>query len=298
MLKQKLKVSLISILASTILLPLFFPIDMPFSFSAADYLASYSKSFLFYAGFGGIFMILIGLPVNFIAGLITKYTAKFTHIANFVIHLLPAILFGGLIFPFSWPDSLPFMAMPAFSAAIFFIVDEILFHKVNLRSHKAKLIFLIPPAAYILFMSPTLITHLQTEIIKAQIDKKGAPVVTATINGQAAPIRSTYCWTNDGEGCVYDTEPFILPRARGIEGLEGEVPFTESPADLTFDFQNSAGEPSCYAYYHDGTKVKKVKIEDLTLKLPDNMPDQLVRFLAEWDTHEKVWFYVGVYEEE
>ncbi|NMH68338.1 hypothetical protein HF072_06050 [Bacillus sp. RO3] len=241
-------------------------------------------------------MLLIGAPVNFLAGVITGIT-KYTHVANFLIHLVPAILIGLFMFSWSWPDLLPFVGMFAVSASVFFVVDEIIYHKVNLKSHKVKLLFTIPLIAYFTFMGPTYINTLENKITSAQIDKKGPPVVKATINGQEVGIRSTYCWTSDGDGCAYDKEPYLIPPGRGIEGLE-DIHFTEPPSPISFDFKKSVGEPEFYAYYFQDGEKKEVKIQNSTLELPEGIPNQLVRLLAKWDNHERVWFYIGVFTEE
>ncbi|WLR42253.1 hypothetical protein LC087_16200 [Bacillus carboniphilus] len=295
MLKQKCKISFISILLSLLLLPVFFPVDLPFHFSIEGLLDSYFQSLLFYIVYGTIFMITIGVPVNFLAGTITKSITKFTHIINLLIHVIPAFLFfSPLLFLFSLQESLLFIGMAVFSASIFFVVDEIIYHKINLKTRRATLLYFVPLLTYLTFTGPSFVQILDNNITSAQIEKKGRPIVTAIINGEEIKINSSYSWSSHGGGEVYDTDPYLIHPKNGMD----DIYFTDPLTSITFNFDNNSGQPEFYAYYYENNEKKKVKIVDSTIELPNNIPSQLVKFVATWDNHERISFVIGVSSEE
>ncbi len=280
MIKDKLKVSLISILLVLLLAPILFPME------------SYFQAMVIYALIGGALMLLIGVPVTFLAGVITKRTKRAIHFVNFMIHILPAFLVSIKMFnPGSTLLSDPYAGLPIFASSVFYVVDEVIYQKIDLKGWLAKGIFLIPISVFLLFVGPSLSTGLFHHITATQIQVKGAPEVALTFHGEEIPINSSYCWTSDGDGCVYGTEPFPLPEEK-VKNVK-EITMS-SPSTLDFSFENSVGEPTIYAYYHDGKDFKEIEEAGNKINISNDIPEQAIKFVVKWDNNEMVKFFVGV----
>lgn len=243
MIKSKLKAVFLSIVLVLLLTPILFPLE------------SYLQSVGIFSLVGGVLMIVVGIPVTFLAGVVTRKMKQYIHIINFIIHILPAFLVSVIMFGHALPLlSMPYAGVPIFASTIFYVVDEVIYQKIDLRGRFVKRIFLIPAAVCLLFVGPSLYTGFLASQTSTQINEKGSPKVFLTFDGEEIPINSSYCWTSDGEGCVYGTEPFPLPAGK-VNNVK-EITIT-SPATLDFSFSNSVGEPTIYAYYHDGQNFKK-----------------------------------------
>ena len=235
-------------------------------------------------------MIMVGIPVTFLAGMMTRRIKRYTHVVNFLIHLLPAIIVSLVLFGPSFL-SMPYAGLPIFASTVFYVMDEVIYQKIDLRGRLVKGIFLIPVAVFLLFVGPSLFTGFLSHQTATQIHEKGSPKVSLTFDGETIPIKSSYCWTSDGEGCVYGTEPFPLPEEK-VNNVK-EITLT-SPSILDFSFKNSEGDPTIYAYYHDGQDFREIEESGSKVEIPDDIPEQAIKFVMKWDNNEIVWFFVGV----
>jgi uncharacterized membrane protein YeaQ/YmgE (transglycosylase-associated protein family) len=280
MIKSKSKVISISILLVLILAPILFPLE------------TYLQTLGIYTFAGGLLMLMVGVPVTFIAGFITTRVSRFSLLLNIILHVIPAFIVGLCLNTGHFHiESLFFIGIPVFASAIFFVVDEIIFHKKNLIKKTRKYIFLFPIAVYLLFAGPVFIKGFVAKHAAEQIKQKEVPTVTLHFNNQYIPIKSSYCWTSDGEGCVYETEPFPLPEESvdGVKEIQLSIPGT-----LDFQFDNSKGEPTIYAYLFDGNEKKKLKEIGTSIDLPSDIPEQGIKFVVKWDNNETIWFLIGV----
>ncbi|UTE77323.1 hypothetical protein [Rossellomorea sp. KS-H15a] len=237
-------------------------------------------------------MIVVGIPVTILAGVVTRKMKQYIHIINFIIHILPAFLVSVIMFGHALPLlSMPYAGVPIFASTIFYVVDEVIYQKIDLRGRFVKGIFLIPAAVYLLYVGPSLYTGFLASQSSTQINEKGSPKVSLTFDGEEIPIKSSYCWTPDGEGCVYGTDPFPLPEEK-VKNVK-EITMT-SPATLDFSFENSEGEPTIYAYYHDGKDFKEIEEAGNKINISNDIPEQAIKFVVKWDNNEMVKFFVGV----
>ncbi|UXH43269.1 hypothetical protein N5C46_16440 [Rossellomorea vietnamensis] len=280
MIKDKLKVSFISILLVLLLAPILFPME------------SYFQAMVIYALIGGALMLLVGVPATFLAGVVTKKIKRAIHLVNFIIHVLPALLVSIKMFtPVSTLFSMPYAGLPIFASTVFYVVDEVIYQKIDLKGRLAKGIFLIPVAVFLLFVGPSLFTGFSSHLTATQIKEKGSPEVALIFQGEEIPINSSYCWISDGDGCVYGTDPFPLPEEK-VKNVK-EITMT-SPATLDFSFENSEGEPTIYAYYHDGKGFKEIEAAGNKINISNDIPEQAIKFVVKWDNNKMVKFFVGV----
>ncbi|MGR3762887.1 hypothetical protein [Rossellomorea sp. NS-SX7] len=278
MIKRKAASILISIPTVILVTSLLFPMESPLT------------TLSLYTFYGGFLMITAGAPVSILAGMITTKIKWQPHLVNFLIHMGPSIVIS--FFMFGDMGFSPFFGIPLVAASIFFIVDEIVFHKVSLKRKKAKWMFAIPLVLFSVFGAPYYFIGLKGQYTSSQINQKGPPSVTLLTGEEPESIRSSYCWTSDGTGCSYDTNPFPLPPEEGVDFVD-EIELKE-PTALKFQFDNSKGEPTLHAYYNDGSGKKMIKTEGSEITIPSDIPEQGVKIVAKWDNHEIVWFFVGV----
>lgn len=280
MIKNKLKVIIISFLLVILIAPILFPLE------------SYSQTVGIYASIGSVLIIFVGIPVTFLAGVITRRMKRHAHAVNFLIHILPAVIISVTMFDSIFiAFTLPFASVPIFASTVFYVVDEVIYHKIDLSGRLQKGIFFIPIAVTLLFVGPSLYNGYMTHQATTQLSEKGPPKAILTFAGEDIPITGGYCWASNGEDCADNPKPFPLPESR-VNNVK-EVTIT-SPALLDFTFEKSVGKPTISAYYHDGNHFKEIKKAGSKVEIPGDIPEQAIKFVVTWENNEIFAFFVGV----
>ncbi|WP_377887606.1 hypothetical protein [Alkalihalobacillus sp. R86527] len=241
-------------------------------------------------------MLLIGTPVNILAGFLTRNLNRFRFWANLFLHIIPAYVAGILLFNthlFSG-DSGYIQLFPLGIACVYFILDELIFYN-GLHKKTSFLLPLVPVvvlgAAYI----PSIVESNANNNVIDYIEENGTPVAEVTLENDTKKISTDYC--TEGytyNGCHTDTKPTILPLA-DIGGTK----FTyQGPAKLSFSISNTFS--SSYEYvvsYYENSTQKQLKSKTLasnTVTLPADIPEQIIVVEGYGDKDEKVTFFVGL----
>ncbi|AJD92201.1 hypothetical protein JMA_28840 [Jeotgalibacillus malaysiensis] len=226
--------------------------------------------------------------MTLLAGVVTRKLSNSKHLVNFLI-FLDITLFDSLI------ETLPFTARPIIAASIFYMFDEIIFHRINLKNHKAKLVFVVPVLTSILLIGPAMFQSIDNELTQSTIDKKGSPSVIIKIDNEQRSIQSQSCWVSTDEICVNNLEPTIIPAHLGTEGLES-IPFPEPGQNLSLDFQNSIGPPdvTLHFYQHNNmNSVNEMTIDPDNFTIPEDTPMQIMKVFVRWSNNEQMSFNLG-----
>jgi hypothetical protein len=291
--KQKIRVSVIAISISFLLLPILYPIDLPFGLTLLEVIMSgvenYLRGFFLYLSVGIVFIGVIGIPVNLLAGILVQKSKRFKHLVNFVIHLLPAFMVS-VFFNF-W--EVPFIEIPVIVASIFFVVDEVIYLKINLKRKGYALILLVPILMYFIFNGPGILQNLEGKQTADNINKKGPPTITLEVQGKKIPWKEQvgYCWSSH-DGCVEDTEPFLLP----IDPIGITELTISGPTEFKFIFGNSVGDPEIILYYMEDEfeTIKAIRVVNSQVEIPATIPEQAVKVVAKWDNNEMVNFLIAL----
>jgi hypothetical protein len=257
---RKIKVSVISIIISLLVLPFILGLELSPRDMEQDgilyLIKEYRNSILLYGFYALPFMVCLGVPVTLLAERSIKKVKKFKVILNFLIHIIPAILFGFFLF---YKLPLLLMGIPVIVAAIFFAVDEILQKERNIG---IKAFFaLVPMIITGIVLAPSILEKAETKRVMHEMDMNGPPQPVINVNGMTADIeRPNACWDSDGStGCPINKNPYILPiDPVGIDefkvsgGIKVKIKMNNTDQDFTLQ-----------AYYIHQNETKEIKGKDI-----------------------------------
>lgn len=276
--KKKIIVSLISIVISILILPLIL------GEYGNNFIHDYLGLILIYSLFASPFMILLGIPVNIIAGFVLKKVTRFKPFINLLLHSVPALIIGVILFN----EEFFLIFIPVFISSIFFVVDTLVFLRES--TSKKKYFVLIVPFIFLLtLLTPNLIDKWQF----SQIQNEELPLVELDVNGEVVEITPNTCWDSDGSnGCPVDNKPYLLPiDPIGINEFNVEK---EVEIKTRVHIPNSKRDYSISVFYIDGKKIKDLKVEGNEFLIPTHIQEQVVKVNITMDNSQKVSFQYGI----
>lgn len=241
-------------------------------------------------------MLVVGTPVNIMAGFLTKDLTKFRFWINLLLHIAPAYIAGILLFNgyllIGGGDFL--QLFPLGIACVYFILDELIFHEGR-HKKSAILLPLVPITILGAAYMPTMIDGYAQEKTIDRIEKNGPPVAEVTLNNETKEISTDYCTERyTYNGCHEDTKPTILPLA----DIGDTVFIYSGAADLSFKVSNASSSSFEYVVtYYENSKQKQLKTKTLasnTVTLQGDIPEQIIKIEGYGDKDEKVTFFVGL----
>jgi hypothetical protein len=294
--RRKLIVSFISITISLICLPFILGLELSaYQLEQEGILYFFQEYFrkLFFYGIISIqFILIIGIPVTIFAGYITGKLIRFKTIVNFMIHTVPAFIFGILFFQEAFQETFPFyfIMIPVIIASIFFAVDEIYIRKKD-RSNKF-LFALVPILLWGIIFMPGYLEQVKDTRTMNEINELPLPKPEVSVNEETAVIeKSSACWDSDeSSGCPIDKDPLLLPIDHtGINEFkiagEAKIRIAMKNTDLDYKFQ---------VYYLQDGEVKRIDVSNKEFVLPANIQEQIVKVTAIMENSQRISFPIGI----
>ncbi|WP_270180210.1 hypothetical protein [Alkalihalobacillus sp. CinArs1] len=254
-----------------------------------------ATTFLF-TFYGVPIMLMIGTPVNILAGFITRNLVPFRFWVNLMIHIIPAYIAGILLFNgYLFQGDGGFLQLfPLGIACIYFIYDELIYHDGR-HKKSALLLPLVPVVILGTAYMPILIEIYAQETTVDRIEESGPPVAEVTLQNDSKKISTDYC--TEGytyNSCHEETKPTILPLAD-----IGDTTFIyNGPAQLSFEVTNAESVSFEYVVtYYVNSKQKQLKSKTLasdTVTLPADIPEQIIKVEGYGNKDEKITFFVGL----
>jgi hypothetical protein len=252
----------------------------------------YFRKLFSYGIFAIQFILIIGIPVTTFAGYITERIIRFKTIVNFMIHTVPAFIFGSLFFQEVFQETFPFyfIMIPVIIASIFFAVDEIYIRKKD-RS-KRFLFALIPILLWGIIFMPGYLEKVKDTRTMNEIDKRPLPKPEVRVNEETAIIeKSSACWDSEkSSGCPIDKDLILLPIGHtGINEFkvagEAKIRIVMKNTDLDYKFQ---------IYYLQDGKVRRIDVSNEEFVLPANIQEQIVKVTAIMENSQRISFPIGI----
>jgi hypothetical protein len=281
---NRMKVVIVSLFLSLLVLPLLSGVFEPLVRGEGDVTVfeEYWLLLLAFAMYATPVILCTAVPVNLIAGFVTKKVKHFKLLMSFLIHIIPAGLIGLM-------GGIGFTSLTLFVAFIFFGVDYLIIHRES--SIKFRYVALVPFAIILFSILPEIMEIAEDSIDYTVIKNKKTPQIDLYVNQKRASIHPSSCWTNNkSEGCMVDTEPYILPISPvGIDEMvvsgdvEVEVIIANEEKHLPMD-----------AYYIDGNEIVKTNVTKNTFTLPAHIKEQVVKVVITTESNQKLFFSFGI----
>jgi hypothetical protein len=271
--KNKLFVSLISIVISILGLPLVL------GEYHSNFIQEYIGMTILYGIFALPYIVFVGTPVNVLSGFILKRISRFKMFINFMLHAIPALITGLFVFPY-------IIGIPILVSSIFFVVDTLVFQKEQ-KSRKKFTVIVLPFAIWFILLIPVFIDKRES----AAIQKEEIPRVELNVSGEVVKITPSTCWdSDDSSGCPVDNKPFLLPIDPFVKNEFYVV--DESVVEITIP--NTKRKYTINVFYIDGNETKKLTAKDNKFILPAHIPEQAVKVIVSMDSSQKVSFKFGI----
>lgn len=227
-------------------------------------------------------MLLIGVPVSFLATYLLKRKPRFLIVWNALIHLLPAVVVGYLLFPLT-----PFMFLIVLVASIFFAVDTLYYYQLTTLRYKTAVLLVIALTSFLVFL-PTLVQTVES----FYINRVGPPQVELRVNGKEVAGGSSSCWSSEEDGCgVGNQDPFLLP-IDPVANNELQVGDEVEVEARLIDFE----EDDYYIeiYYYQDDEIQSMRFEEEVFLLPKGLKEQMVKLSIVTDNGWKLYQSFGL----
>ncbi|WP_096185609.1 hypothetical protein [Evansella halocellulosilytica] len=239
----------------------------------------YFTYFFWFILYGVPLILVIGFPVTFIAGVITKKLHGFVRVfVNFSIHILSAYLFATLLFREidEFLTSLTIMI-----AAFFFLFDE--WRNASLKKYKVQLM-LMPFIILCITMFSTWTNDYQIEHEKKRLDSEGflSPIVLLNQDEvDIVDLATSYSSGGINENNARD--PYILPK-----GMLGDDTYDvwegEEGDKILIDFERvPSGDYTLEVSYMLNDRVETDVIRNNEFIVPEGLEPQAILINAVWE---------------